>query len=48
MWIDKTSFIMSISLHNTAVSFIKNTAKGVGGAIYIDTMDTVGNSFLIL
>ena len=45
MWIDKTSFIMSISLHNTAVSFIKNTAKGVGGAIY---MDTVGNSFLII
>ena len=34
------------SLSNTAVSFINNRAKGVGGAIYIDTMDAAGNSFL--
>ena len=34
------------SLPNTTVSFINNRAKGVGGAIYFDAMDTVGNSFL--
>ena len=32
------------SLPNTAVSFINNRAKGVGGAIYIDS--ALGNSFL--
>ena len=44
MRIDGTSYI--ISLPNTTVSFIHNRAKGVGGAIYIDSMDTNGNSFL--
>ena len=44
MRIDGTSYITSLT--NTAVSFINNRAKGVGGAIYIDTMDTAGNSFL--
>ena len=44
MWIDGKSNIRS--LPNTAVSFINNRAKGVGGAIYIDSLDTVGNSFL--
>ena len=35
------------SLPNTTVSFINNRAKGVGGAIYIDSaLDTNGNSFL--
>ena len=45
MWIHGSSNIKK-SLPNTAVSFINNRAKGVGGAIYIDTMDAAGNSFL--
>ena len=34
------------SLPNTTVSFINNRAKGVGGAIYIDSTEASGNSFL--
>ena len=44
MWISELSTVAS--LPNTTVSFINNTAKEVGGAIYIDTSDTEGNSFL--
>ena len=43
MRIDGTSDISSIP--NTTVSFINNRAKRVGGAIYIDSMGTYGNSF---
>ena len=45
MWIGTRNDISS--LPNTTISFINNRAKGVGGAIYIDSaLDTVGNSFL--
>ena len=42
MWIKSEGSIESKP--NTMVSFINNTAKGLGGAIYFDTADTIGNS----
>ena len=54
MWIGQGSWLVIedthhiiTSLPNTAISFINNTAEGVGGAIYFGTMDTNGNPFFI-
>ena len=39
------SGLVIFSKPNTTISFINNTAKGVGGAIYFARMTTYGNSF---
>ena len=47
MWIVGSSGGIN-SIPNTAVSFINNTAKGVGGAIYFDTTDTYSKFIVTL